>query len=354
MTNELMFNRLVDNALDFLSRAVDDLEHYPKYSIIHFHASVELFVKARLMAEHWTLVVAKRQEPDWERFVAGDFQSVTLDEAANRLEKVVNSGLSKKELEVFREVTKHRNKTVHFFHEAHTDKEAKELRQEIVKQQLSAWYFLHGLLTVQWKDTFSVWSAQITEIDKKLRNLHEFLGVVFENLSNEIATLKTKGVIFRDCPSCGFESQTHEDVRDSIYESECLVCGLTQRSLQVECPDCGELVFFENEGFSNCDNCGKRFEPEDVADILIDDGAAHIAAMDGDDSWNPGNCSDCDGYHTVVRTENDEYICAGCFGVFESLQWCGWCNEPNTGDMEHSYWAGCNHCDGKAGWDKDD
>jgi hypothetical protein len=283
MTHELMFKRLVDNALDFLSKAVDDLEQYPKYSMIHFHTSVELFVKARLMAEHWTLVVSKRQEPDWAKFVAGDFQSVTLDEAANRLEKVVNSGFSKKELEVFREVTKHRNKTVHFFHEAHTDEEAKELRREIVKQQLTAWYFLHRLLTERWKKTFSGWAVQIVEIDQKLRTLHEFLEVVFENLSDEIAAIKAKGVVFRDCPSCGFESQTHEDVQNSIYNSECLVCGLSQRSLQVECPDCGKLVFFANEGFSKCDNSEKRFEPEHVADILIDDSAAHIAAMDGDD-----------------------------------------------------------------------
>ena len=70
--------------------------------------------------------------------------------------------------------------------------------------------------------------------------------------------------------------------------------------------------------------------------------------------WSLGNCSDCDGYHTVVRTEDDSYICVCCFLSVDSLQWCGWCNEPNTGDMEYSSWTGCNHCDGRAGWDKDD
>lgn len=354
MSQQLMFKRLVDNALDFLSKAIDDLDEHPKYSVINFHAAVELFVKARLMAEHWTLVVAKRQEPDWTKFIAGDFQSVGLDDAANRLEKVVKSGLSKKELEVFREVTKHRNKTVHFFHEAHTSNEASALKQEVARKQLTAWYFLHRLITEQWKDVFSPWVSQIADVDEKLRRLHEFLSVVFENLSSEIDARKADGFIFKECPSCGFESQQHEDEQEIIYESECLVCGLKERSLQLECPDCGDKVFFENEGFSTCGNCGKHFEPEDVADILIDDGAAHIAAKDGDDSWNPGNCGDCEGYHTVVRTPNDEYVCASCFGVFENLQWCEWCNEPNTGDMENSYWAGCNFCDGKAGWDKDD
>jgi len=257
-------------------------------------------------------------------------------------------------LEVFREVTKHRNKTVHFFHEAHTDDEASELRQEIVKKQLSAWYYLNRLITEQWKETFKSWSEQIVEIDRELRKLHEFLAVVFENLAEEISDQKSKGFVFRECPSCGFEAQQHEAEQGIIYESECLVCGLTERSLQVECPDCGATVFFENEGFSSCQDCGKSFEPDDVADILIDDGAAYVAAKEGDDSWNPGNCSDCEGYHTVIRTENDEYVCASCFGIFETMHWCGWCNEPNTGDMEDSYWAGCSFCDGKAGWDKDD
>jgi hypothetical protein len=47
-------------------------------------------------------------------------------------------------------------------------------------------------------------------------------------------------------------------------------------------------------------------------------------------------------------------VCASCFGEFNTLQMCGWCNEPNTGDMECSYFTGCNQCDEKAGWEKDD
>ena len=120
MNKNDLLNRLVDNGLDFLSRSIDELEQFPKYSVIHFYTAVELFVKARLMSEHWSLVVSKRQEPDWNDFVAGDFQSVTLDEAAKRLQKIVRSGLSRQELDAFRDIGKHRNKMVHFFHEAHS------------------------------------------------------------------------------------------------------------------------------------------------------------------------------------------------------------------------------------------
>jgi hypothetical protein len=58
----------------------------------------------------------------------------------------------------------------------------------------------------------------------------------------------------------------------------------------------------------------------------------------------------------VVRTVNDEWICASCFELFdhESISCCEWCNETNTGDMKDSYAFGCNHCDGMSGWNKDD
>ena len=93
------------------------------------------------------------------------------------------------------------------------------------------------------------------------------------------------------------------------------MCGLVEKSLNIQCPECGETVTLKEEGFGQCQSCGKHLESGDVAGVLIDGGAAHIAAMEGDDSWGEGNCSDCDGYHTVVRTVNDEWICASCFGV---------------------------------------
>jgi hypothetical protein len=354
MKKEDMLERLVENGFDFLNKAIEDLQEHPKFSVIHFHAAVELFLKARLMEEHWSLVISQRQDPDWNKFISGNFQSVSLDGAADRLEKVVRSGLSKSELKSFRDITKHRNKVVHFFHEAHSSEENSEQVRDIVKQQLTAWYFLHHILTTRWKDVFSQWSESLIEVDKKLRSLHTFLQVVFDQIKPDIENRKKEGEIFLCCPSCGFESQHHEADQKVLYEANCLVCGLTEKALKIGCTSCDKEVTFINEGFGRCDNCGESFEPDDLAGELIDEGAAYIAAKEADSSWDLGNCSDCDGYHTVVRTEVDSYICTSCFLTLDHLQCCGWCNEPNTGDMEHSSWAGCNHCDGRVGWEKDD
>ena len=160
MNKEECFSRVTENGFDFLSKSRSELEEQPKYSVIHFHAAVELLLKARLMQEHWSLVFAKGQEPDWKNFVMGEFRSVSLDEAARRLHKIVQDGLSDSDLEEFKDVAKHRNKMVHFFHQAPTDKENDKLQNLIVKQQLKAWYRLHRLLTGQWKEIFYKWNKK--------------------------------------------------------------------------------------------------------------------------------------------------------------------------------------------------
>ena len=348
MNQHDLLKQLVENAMDFLSRSIDELDDHPKYSIIHFHAAVELFLKARLMAEHWSLVVSKRSDPDWDKFVVGDFMSVNLDEAADKLDKIVRSGLSKQELETFRRLTKHRNKIVHFFHKSVLAKEKEELRETIAKDQLTTWYLLYKALTVRWSDVFSPWSDNLKEIDARLRKLQVFLQVVFDQLESEIKKQKERGLI-RDCPSCGFSSQEHTDEIGEFYEAKCLVCGLTDNCIMIECPDCGIPVLFQNEGFGECGDCERTFDPEYLVETLTDHAVAHIAAKEGDDSWQLGNCGDCDGFHTVVRLdeEGDRYLCASCFGEFDSIQCCGFCNELSTDDMTDSYWFGCNVCDGK-------
>lgn len=56
---EEVFDALVKNAIDFLNSSLDDLDKRPKNSIVDFYSSIELFLKARLMSEHWTLILSR-------------------------------------------------------------------------------------------------------------------------------------------------------------------------------------------------------------------------------------------------------------------------------------------------------
>ena len=90
---ERMFDSLVRNAIDFLERSVHELEKEPKYSVIDFSAAVELFLKARLFKEHWSLIVSKIEKVTIQGFQNGDFQSVTIDECLQRLHSVASEAL---------------------------------------------------------------------------------------------------------------------------------------------------------------------------------------------------------------------------------------------------------------------
>ena len=56
------FENLVRNGIDFLEKAMLQLENDPKHSVINFYTAVEIFLKAPLVHDHWTLVVLDRDK----------------------------------------------------------------------------------------------------------------------------------------------------------------------------------------------------------------------------------------------------------------------------------------------------
>ena len=307
------------------------------------------------MSEHWTLIVAKRQEPDWDRFISGEFSSVSLDEASTRLDKIARSGLSDNELRAFRAVRSHRNCMVHFSHQAQSPEQNQQLLETIVRKQLIAWYFLHHLLRGRWARFFDEWKEQIQKIDSELKKHSAFLEVVFAQSEDKIRLRKSQGAIFQKCPSCGFEADEHPTDRDEPYDSQCLVCDLARRCLTIECPDCQTLVDFSNEGLADCDSCGKHLEPSDVVAAIEveDDGvAAYIAAKEGKPPLSPAHCGTCGDTYSVVKTRSGVYVCSNCFEESDSVEFCQYCNEPNTNLREDSYLSGCQGCERKI-WERD-
>src|SRR5262245_51295689 len=88
-TDEL-FSSLVKNAIDFARKSISEIRRSPKYSMIHFCAALELFLKARLLQEHWSLVVSRPEGASLLRYRAGDFHSVSMGEALKRLRNIAN------------------------------------------------------------------------------------------------------------------------------------------------------------------------------------------------------------------------------------------------------------------------
>src|SRR5256885_2670252 len=86
-----MFDSLVRNALDFLLRSVGELQETPKYSVIDFCAAIELFLKARLLVEHWALIYKDPKYANLISFSKADFESISMRDVISRLNNILVS-----------------------------------------------------------------------------------------------------------------------------------------------------------------------------------------------------------------------------------------------------------------------
>lgn len=334
-----MFKNLVESALDFLRRALDEIEQEPKYSIIHFCAAVELILKARLMHEHWTLIVASRQNLDWEQFASGDFRSVSLDEANDRLLQVVGSGFSDQEFRSFESVSKHRNRIVHFLNDA--DKET------VAKDVWSAWYFLHKVLTASWKDIFASWAGDILQIDLRMRDLRPYLKMLFDQKRDEIEELKRCNIPVVTCHFCWHPALKCEADLHYCYDTFCLVCEIQGQGVNVACKECGGVMVFEEEGDGRCvsASCGNILPREELVYALS---AIDLNSKEAHEVDCRGHCVACSDLYTMVLTKNEEFVCATCLSVFsrELVKTCECCHQLSAGVKEISSVFGCEFCKG--------
>jgi hypothetical protein len=345
MNHAELKKRLIANAIDFLNRAIDDFDARPKYSIINFYAAVELILKARLFHEHWTLAV--QGEPDFEKFVRGDFQSVNFRESSKRLTQVIRSGLSDGAFKNFDEVRKHRNKMVHFFHEADFAEELNR-REEIAKEQLRAWHDLQKLVLSQWSEVFDDHKDKFSAIEEKLTKYRDYLTARFESLAAQISTEKQAGKEFSVCSSCGHASARIGEILPRLFEADCLVCGYHERYLLFDCLKCGKETALRPDEYE-CEQCGERMNEEELIEavdqlVVTKDNYFDVQARI--------SCGECQGFETVVLYE-EKYLCVNCFDDSDGYSQCEFCSTPSTADLEGSYLNGCEFCDGRIGWDSD-
>lgn len=346
---DLLFQQLVHNAIDFLEAAIADFETRPKHSVINFYNALELLLKARLMREHWSLIVAK--DAHWQKFLKGDFVSVSFEEACKRLDQIGNTAISNRARQNFDVIRQHRNRMVHFIHPENAATKNRSELETIAIEQLRAWSDLNTLLTIQWREHFEMFAGDLLRIERALHTYKTYLQAKFDARKEHIDGLIADGKTVRSCRACGFRALLCYDDSHNREDVRCLVCDAADYLLRLKCPDCGETGY-ASQGFGfRCefDSCECEASEDELAGIL------HEGERSYDDlsSRPPANCSDCDGYHTVIAYDGG-YLCVTCFAWSDHLAHCEWCSEASTGDMEDSYWKGCGVCEGQSGWDKDD
>jgi hypothetical protein len=109
---------VISSGLDFLESAVDHLakggERELRYGALHVTAAIEALLKAQLAREHWTLVVDDVNRARRTDYETGNFRSVTITTALQRLRNVAGSSISDVEVSRITAVEKLRNRVAHF------------------------------------------------------------------------------------------------------------------------------------------------------------------------------------------------------------------------------------------------
>ncbi|WP_335932414.1 hypothetical protein [Streptomyces sp. PTD5-9] len=110
------------NAFDYLDSVFEHLANKPsppdaralKYAVLHLQAATEILLKARLIHEHWSLVYRDPKAASLSQFRASVFDSCSVEATIDRLEKVAEVLIEKKDRDAINSLTKTRNAFTHY------------------------------------------------------------------------------------------------------------------------------------------------------------------------------------------------------------------------------------------------
>lgn len=342
----LVANNLCASALEFINASIDDIDNKPKFGIVNFAIGVELLLKARLVHEHWSVIVTSN--PNSESFIHGKFQSITINEALKRLSNIADDDIGSDARQAFSAIAEHRNRLVHFVADAQGPLNDK-FQREVAKEVYVGWYHLVTLLK-RWKNYFKASKSDITQINNKIRSVREFLKVIFNTKKTQLESYRESGVPIFKCPRCTFKAMPLKQLTENIAAGVCAVCELRSNWLRFQCPaDCGmqyNISQYDGFHFSECE-CGYSLDQGEVFD-LIDTG------FSSEYYQTQITCGECESDGTVANND-DRFVCIECIYVAEDVQECEWCSSVYIGgpNLEDSFLSGCNQCDGRIGWDDD-
>ncbi|UXY13492.1 hsdR (plasmid) [Kosakonia sp. ML.JS2a] len=334
---------LIDNGMAFLEKAMNEVKTAPKFSVVSFWTAVEIMLKVPLAQEHWTLVCSgksiKRQA-----YLTGDFQSITFQESCDKLRDVLEKPVPQTTLFAFDIVRKHRNRVVHFFHDAYTTEDMDRLLTE----QANAWFALNRLMRDDWKDLFEgALGNLLARNETRLLIQNKFYAAKkYEQIKDNIRAARQNGHRITKCSVCEQRAVVWETVASfdgrELKSGKCRVCTTSlERTLTFACPNCDKPQTIDSDSDVTflCSACGHT----DNLYHLLD-----TSSVDSDSFATlsvPAGCCECDGYNSVCEF-GDGFLCIYCLTYFDNLQCCEHCSYYSSEVPAFSSMVGCRFCDG--------
>ena len=336
--------KLIDSALDFLQAAIKQIDTDPKASLISFCTAIELFLKARLVYEHWSLIVMG-DDPKVSFFKQGKFKSIGFRKLIPRIKNVTNDKISSDMEECFNDLADHRNKMVHFYHEASNDEQA---RERIAIEQLNGWYFLQQLLT-KWDFLIKEKSQIIEDIQHQMLDYKKYPEAVFNRIKPKIGKDEKNGANYRTCTSCKQRAGKETELTEYLYEYDCQICHHGEYFIKTQCSNnvCNATIVIDEPSMyrdTSCDKCATEFHKTPFFEKLDE------TFYEKKVGRKFKNCGACFGQHESVIEHGGYYICSYCFLIQEDFNVCDWCGIPQIGNDEliDSDTLGCAFCEGRS------
>lgn len=327
---------LVTNALAFVERGVDALKSDEVISAVCLSTAMELLLKARLAAEHWSLVFKDPDKASFKKFQDGNFQSATFEKVVERLRNITDTVFCNDERNVYDQISKHRNICVHFG----ADGRFKKGDPAIINKAL---VYLHKRMTEEWNALFFNNKADVQRLHRQISRLGPFIDEKYRLVQDEISAAKYKGADVVQCVFCRkdscVETSRGSEKGLSIKHYCCKICKCEPSVIFVACQGCGKECILSGENVE-CD-CGEMITVGDV--VAMCETAYH------DENSTVYLCSNCESWEPSVVQIGGEYVCLNCHSVFDDVGYCGWCNEGIAGIDEDTYFKGCHMCDGWVG-----
>lgn len=340
-TTEDIFENLVLNAIDYLKISIEELETRPKHSLVNFITAVELFLKARLYKEHWTLLIENvdSEKVNINNLKQGELPTINFKQAIDRLDRLLDIRLSKKAKECLRNLRNHRNKVIHFYHKTYSGKSQKLVSQVLI-EQCEAWYYLYNWLLEDWRDIFSDYRRKIVSLHLKIKEHKKFFKGKYNALVEKLKLKEKSGATIVTCKICDCKAMVLSEYADMWYIGQCWVCDYEQNFVEITCPNekCQKNISLDGAYFT-CDSCKTEIDLE----YLLDKFKKYIK----EDMY----CTECYAMPASIVFLNNEYFCLSCFETFHETSSCGWCDTLYAGEINiDTYWYGCEFCEGHLGY----
>ena len=326
---------LVDNAFLFLQESTENIEK-PIIGITQLSTAVELLLKARLMREHWTLLVEDKPIPSLDKFLNGNFKSIRASLIIDLLEKVIDYKFSDDAKEELGGLFKEKNSTVHWYRPIY-DNVGEQIR--LAQHQCRAWHYLKDFLEKEFIKKYEDLNVRIRESEKSMQKSKLYL----EDKFNRLVRKKALNPLFAysTCEACGYQAfrEVAPNRTSGLCSVNCQVCGFLTEFFKIKClnSDCKADIFIEVAAGHNQHTC------------LSCDTTHQELEKISNGEYMDAQCKRCvDGScvnGSIVGRDDLGYMCLECFLDNSELDWCKQCKQGLLIAMEldhgENYFCDC-------------